>query len=99
MEISFTRGNFYYTFNRHVKTEQSRESVMIDHIDRIELVSVLDKKSNTEINPVLHKNRISLSDWNGLIKDVRYYTCSICGEYCPKGECVNKRFHYPSGKK
>jgi hypothetical protein len=98
MKVSFTRGNFNYVFERVVDHKQSRETIELTKTDRIRLISVSDKKYDTEIDPAVHKASISKQAWESLIKDVKYYTCSICAEYCPKGECVNKRYHFPNGK-
>ncbi len=98
MKVSFTRGSFHYVFDRSVDHSQSREDIQVKKTDCITLISVVDTRYGKEVEPKAHKASLTRDAWERLLKDVKVYTCSICGDYCPKGECVNKRYHFPNGK-
>jgi hypothetical protein len=99
-KISFTRGSFEYVFERSINHNQSRESIDVVKTDYIRLVKVFDRKFDKEIDPHTHKAKITRQAWESLIRDVKVYTCSICGEHCPgpKNKCINARYHFPNGK-
>jgi hypothetical protein len=98
--ITNSRNNkFKYRFERIIERTQGRDSIETKAIDIIKLLQVWDTRKGLQLDPLEHRKSLSLQEWNDLLRSVRYYTCSICGEYCPKGECVNKKFHFPNNKK